>query len=74
MVQGGQIKVAQKELAPKNVLNVTVVIWINGYKTQLWAVSISARGAEGMAYWIGYHGGTDTLNYVWNDNKAETWD
>ena len=74
MVPCGHIKVAQKELAPKNVLNFTVVIWINGYKAQLRAAFISARGAEGMAYRIGYRGGTDTLHYVWNDNKAETWD
>ena len=29
---GGHIRVARKELAPKNLLNFTVVTWINGYK------------------------------------------
>ena len=70
--QGGYIKVA--EHLTLDIVNFTVVTWINGYKAQPWAVFISARGAEGVAYWIGYHGGTDTLNCVWNDNKAETWD
>ena len=70
---GSHIKVAQKDLTP-NPLDFTVVTWINGYKAQNWAAFVSARGAAGVAYWMGYHGDTDTLTYVWNNNKAETWD
>ncbi|MDP7279196.1 MAG: hypothetical protein QGG39_04855, partial [Candidatus Poribacteria bacterium] len=69
--QGGHIKVAE-HLATE-VVNFTVVTWINGYKAQAWAAFVSARGG-GQAYWMGYHDGTDTLTYVRNNNNAETWD
>ena len=70
---GSHIKVAQKDLKPQ-VLDFTVVTWINGYKAQPWAAFVSARGNGGQAYWMGYHGATDTLTYVYNNNKADTWD
>ena len=71
--EGSHIKVAHKDLAP-TVLNFTVVTWINGYKAQPWAAFVSARGNGGQAYWMGYHGGTDTLTYVYNNNAQNTWD
>ena len=71
--EGSHIKVAQKDLAP-TVLNFTVVTWINGYKAQAWAAFVSARGNGGQAYWMGYHGDTDTLTYVYNNNANNTWD
>ncbi len=70
--EGGHIKVAQGELAPE-VLDFTVVAWINGYKAQNWAAFVSARGAGGQAYWMGYHDQDDTLTYVWNNDSAQTW-
>jgi len=71
--EGSHIKVAHKDLAP-TVLNFTVVTWINGYKAQPWAAFVSARGNGEQAYWMGYHGGTDTLTYVYNNNAQNTWD
>ncbi len=71
--EGSHIKVAQEDLAPV-VRDFTVVTWINGYKAQAWAAFVSARGNGGQAYWMGYHGDTDTLTYVYNDNAANTWD
>ena len=71
--EGSHIKVAQEDLAPV-VRDFTVVTWINGYKAQPWAAFVSARGNGGQAYWMGYHGDTDTLTYVYNDNAANTWD
>ena len=68
---GNHIKVAQKALAPQ-VLDFTVVTWINGYKAQPWAAFVSARGNGGQDYWMGYHAADDTLTYVYN-NKADTW-
>ena len=70
---GSHIKVAQKDLAPI-VRDFTVVTWINGYKANNWAAFVSARGNGAQAYWMGYHGETDTLTYVYNDNAANTWD
>ena len=40
--QGGHIKVAE-HLATE-VVNFTVVTWINGYKVNNWAAFVSARG------------------------------
>ena len=70
---GSHIKVAQKDLAPI-VAEFTVVTWINGYKANDWAAFVAARGNGAQAYWMGYHGGDDTLTYVYNNNAAETWD
>ena len=70
--EGGHVKVAQGELAPE-VLDFTVAAWINGYKAQNWAAFVSARGAGGQAYWMGYHDQDDTLTYVWNNDSAQTW-
>ncbi len=69
--QGGHIKVAE-HLAPE-VVNFTVVTWINGYKVNNWAAFVSARGNGAQSYWMGYHDQTDTLTYVWNHDNAQTW-
>ena len=69
--QGGHIKVAE-HLAPE-VVNFTVVTWINGYKVNNWAAFVSARGNGAQAFWMGYHDQTDTLTYVWNNDSAATW-
>ena len=69
--QGGHIKVAE-DLAPE-VVNFTVVTWINGYKVNNWAAFVSARGNGAQAFWMGYHDQTDTLTYVWNNDSAATW-
>jgi len=70
---GSHIKVAHGKLKPV-VLDFTVVTWIHGYKAQDWAAFVAARGNGGQAYWMGYHGATDTLTYVYNNNSAQTWD
>ena len=70
---GSHIKVAHKDLTPE-VRDFTVVTWINGYKANNWAAFVSARGNGNSAYWMGYHGDTDTLTYVYNNNAANTWD
>ena len=73
--EGGHIKVAQDKLKPE-LLDFTVVFWMNGWKAQDWAAMVSARGLGAQAYWMGFRAGTDTLTYVWNNNSAATynWD
>ena len=73
--EGGHIKVAQDKLKPE-LLDFTVVFWMNGWKAQDWAAMVSARGNGQQAYWMGFRAGTDTLTYVWNNNSAATynWD
>lgn len=52
-------------------LDITVVARINGWRTIPWSGIVVGRGPT--TFWMGV-ADNDTLTYVWNDNKAETWD
>ncbi len=65
---GGHVKVADKfELTTDTV---TVVAWINGWKTIDWSGIVVGR--SGTPFWMGVSA-TNTLTYVWNNNAADTW-
>ncbi|MBI1924274.1 hypothetical protein HYR99_08480 [Candidatus Poribacteria bacterium] len=50
---------------------VTVVAWINGWKTIDWSGIVVGR-ADPATFWMGF-GPNDTLTYVWNNNSDQTW-
>ncbi|MCG9127466.1 LamG domain-containing protein [Candidatus Poribacteria bacterium] len=51
-------------------LEITVVARINGWRTIPWSGIVVGRSPT--TFWMGV-ADNDTLTYVWNDNKAETW-
>jgi hypothetical protein len=66
---GGHVAVSDKfELTTDTV---TIVAWINGWKTIDWSGIVVGR--SGTPFWMGV-ASNDTLTYVWNNDAANTWD
>ncbi|MBI1925391.1 LamG domain-containing protein [Candidatus Poribacteria bacterium] len=65
---GGHVKVSDKFKLTTST--VTVVAWINGWKTIDWSGIVVGRG--GTPFWMGV-AANDTLTYVWNNDAGNTW-
>ena len=66
---GSHMKVSDKFKLTTST--VTVVAWINGWKTIDWSGIVVGR--SGTTFWMGV-ASNDTLTYVWNNDAANTWD
>ena len=52
--------------------NVTIAVWISGWKTDAWTGLMMSRGTQGTANGIGFGDG-DALHYTWSANTTWEW-